>query len=116
MVTRRIEKSKWHFFCDKISKIENLEEKHAQIEIAGIHLGDEMTAKWLQLFGISYSPRQDEVEIALKSLRHRIRHPSGIYVEEHANTLLSICVADRESVLHVVRLSSPLSFQLEPIG
>jgi hypothetical protein len=113
VVTRRIEKSNWRSVCDQISRMGRVEDKYAEIEIAGVHLGDHTMEKWLPLTEISYSSRDDAVEISLKSLHHRIRHPSDISIEESGDALLSICVTDRERFQHVVRLSKPLNYPVK---
>lgn len=110
MGIRRIDKNNWRSVCNQISRMGGSEEKYAEIEIAGVHLGDQATAKWLPLTEISYSSRDDAVEISLKSLHHRIRHPNDIFIEESGDALLSICVTDREDFQHIVRLSKPLSY------
>jgi hypothetical protein len=106
----KIERENWADVCAQISRIGSSKGECAEIEIAGVHLGDQIATKWLPLFGVTYSRRDDAVEIALKSLCHTIRHPTNIFLEEHSDSLLSICVADREGMPHIVRLSEPLDF------
>jgi hypothetical protein len=71
MTIRRLEKPEWRPFFDAVSKL--LEAKDAEVEVASLDLGDRTQAEWLPLLGITYDPRDDVVDIALKGLDHIIR-------------------------------------------
>jgi hypothetical protein len=105
MTTRKIEKKDWAAFFDGVSKLGNFNGKHADIEISGAQLGNQIAAKGLPLFGVVYNVKGDILEIALESLDHLIRRPTEIFVEEVATALVSISVTDGEGLRHIIRLS-----------
>ena len=90
MTTRKLEKTEWRSFLDRVSKL--LDAKEAEIEVTSLRLGDQVEAEWLPLIGITYDPGDDLVEVALEGLDHMIRRPRDIYVEIGAGTLASICL------------------------
>ncbi len=65
MAIRKLDKTKWQAFFDRVSK--GLIGKRAEIEIASLALGSQIEAEWLPLFGIVYDPKNDIIEIALLS-------------------------------------------------
>lgn len=109
MTTRKIEKTDWGRFFDDVSKPGSMEGKRANIEISGPQLGNQIAAKWLPIFGVVYSHREDILEIALDTLDHLIRQPTEIFVEEAGTALVSISVTDGEGIHHIIRLSDPLT-------
>jgi hypothetical protein len=70
MTTRKLDKTQWRTFFDRLST--TLEGKQAEIEIASLRLGDQVEADWLPLLGIAYDPNDDIVEVALEGLDHLI--------------------------------------------
>ena len=70
MAERILPKSDWQFYCDRISK--GLTGKRANIEVTGLRIGDQIQAESLPLFGITYDPKDDLVEIAMEGLDHLI--------------------------------------------
>ena len=64
MTARKLDKSQWRTFFDRLSK--TLEGKQAEIEVASLSLGDQVEAEWLLLHGITYDPNDDLVEVALE--------------------------------------------------
>ena len=76
MTTRKLDKKEWHAFFDGVTKM--LEGKQAEIEVAALHLGDQIAATWLPLIGITYDPEDDIVEVALEGLDHLIAKPRAI--------------------------------------
>jgi hypothetical protein len=51
MTARKLDKSQWRTFFDRLSK--TLEGKQAEIEVASLSLGDQVEAEWLPLRGIT---------------------------------------------------------------
>jgi hypothetical protein len=52
MTARKLDKSQWRTFFDRLSK--TLEGKQAEIEVASLSLGDQVEAEWLPLHGITW--------------------------------------------------------------
>ena len=62
MALRTLAKPEWKAYFDHLSK--NLIGERAEIEIAGLALGDRIEARWIPLIGITYEPKADVLEIA----------------------------------------------------
>src|SRR5215813_11002200 len=106
MSTVTIPKEQWRTFFDQVSKA--LVGKCAEVEVASLDLGDQITAEWIPLLGITYDSRDDLLDVAFDRANHLIRHPSQIVVDETASGLASVAVVDGEGVRQVVRLKEPV--------
>lgn len=106
MSVRQLSKSEWQSYCDRVSK--GLQGKRAQIEVAALPLGDQIATKWVPIFGISYDPKDDIVEVALEGLDHLIHRPRSVTVDEGTTGLSSVEVLDGEGRKQIVKLAEPL--------
>jgi len=106
MSTVTIPHEQWRPFFDRMSK--GLVGKWAEVEVASLDLGDQITTEWIPLIGITYDSRDDLLNVALDRANHLIRHPNQIVVDETAAGLASVAVVDGEGVRQVVRLKEPL--------
>lgn len=102
----KLEKSQWRAYFDRMSKA--LVGKRAEIEVASLKLGDQIEAEWLPLFGITYDPKDDILEIAPDEVDHLINKPREVYVEEESLELTSLEVVDADDVRQIVVLRDPL--------
>src|SRR3954468_23685598 len=103
---RSLPRSEWKVFFERMSKA--LLGKWAEIEVASLHLGDQIVAEWVPMLGITYDSRDDLLDVALDRSNHLIRHPREILVEESTAGLASVAVIDEDGALQVVRLKEPL--------
>jgi Family of unknown function (DUF5335) len=106
MTTRKVDKTQWRTFFDRLST--TLEGKQAEIEIASLRLGDQVEADWLPLLGIAYDPNDDIVEVALEGLDHLIPKPRELYAEEGPGGLTALEIIDADDVKQIVKLRDPL--------
>jgi hypothetical protein len=106
MTTRKLDKKEWHAFFDGVTGM--LEGKQAEIEVAALHLGDQVAATWLPLIGITYDHEDDIVEVALEGLDHMIPKPREIYVEDGTEGIVALEIVDAEDVRQIVKLRDPL--------
>jgi len=106
MSTVTIPQEQWRTFFDRMSKA--LLGKWAEVEVASLDLGDQVTAEWIPLLGITYDSRDDLLDVAFDRANHLIRHPNQIVVDETAAGLASVAVVDGEGVRQIVRLKEPL--------
>jgi Family of unknown function (DUF5335) len=106
MTIRRLEKPEWRPFFDVVSKL--LEATDAEVEVASLDLGDQTQADWLPLFGITYDPRDDIVEIALDGLDHMIPKPREIYLDNGTAALSRLEIVDADGVRQIVKLKDRL--------
>jgi hypothetical protein len=106
MTTRKLDKKEWHTFFDGVTRM--LEGKQAEIEVASLHLGDQVAATWLPLIGITYDPEDDIVEVALEGLDHLIAKPREIYVEGGNEAIAAVEIVDADDVRQIVKLRDPV--------
>lgn len=106
MATRKLDKADWRVFFDRVSK--GLSGKRAEIEVASLAHGSQVEAEWLALFGVTYDPKDDILEVALDGLDHLIHAPLEIYVDDSLEGLASLEVVDRGGVRQIVRFRDPL--------
>ncbi len=106
MTTRKLDKTQWRTFFDRLST--TLEGKQAEIEIASLRLGDQVEADWLPLLGIAYDPNDDIVKVALEGLDHLIPKPRELYAEEGPGGLTALEIIDADDVKQIVKLRDPL--------
>ena len=107
MATRQIEQEHWGRYFDNLSTV--LGTELAEIEVAGLDLGDQVEAEWLQLIGISYDRKDDVLSFQLEGVEHLIQGPREVYVEEDDDGLHSIEVVDGDGHRHIVRLRAALA-------
>jgi len=98
--------AEWRSFFDRLSK--GLLGKWVEIEVASLDVGDQVTAEWIPMFGITYDSRDDLLDVALDRIDHLIRHPKEIVVEEGPTGVTSVAVLDKEGVRQVVKMREPL--------
>ena len=95
MATRHLDKTQCKDYFDRVSR--ELGDKHAQIEVAGLGLGSQVSHAWTNLRGIAYDPRNDAFEVVTDDLDHLIPHPGDVYVED-----------DADGNQQIIRLKTPL--------
>jgi hypothetical protein len=105
-MARKLEKQQWQKFFDRVSKA--LIGKRAEIEIGSLALGDQIAAEWLPLIGLTYDPKNDQIEVALENLDHLISRPREVYFEENPGQLSSLAIIDSEGAKQIIRLKDPL--------
>jgi hypothetical protein len=106
MAERTLARSEWQSYCDRISK--SLTGKRAQIEVTGLRVGDQIQAESLPLFGITYDPNDDLVEISLEGLDHLINKPRAISVDEGPEGFTGMEIVDSDGQSQIVKLIDPL--------
>jgi len=106
MPIRQLQESEWKLYCDRISK--GLEGKRAQIEVAALPIGDQIAAKQVPIFGITYDPKNDIIEVALENLDHIIHKPRSLAADEGAAGFSSLEIVDGEGRKQIVKLMDPL--------
>ncbi len=94
MSARTLPKEEWKTYFDRMSK--GLPVKLAEIEVAGLELGDQVEAEWVVLNGISYDPKDDVVILFTDRIDHMIRRPREIYVDDGIDGLHSVEVIDAD--------------------
>jgi hypothetical protein len=104
---RNLQKSEWHAFFGVVSKA--LLGARAEVEVAGLELGDQVVAEWVPVLGVTYEGNDDLLDVALDSGSHLIRQPRDIAVQETGSGLEALTVVDGNGTTHIVRFKAPLT-------
>lgn len=112
MATRTIEKSDWEAYLNRISK--ELGACLAEVEVAGLDIGDQIEAEGVTLTGVSYDPKDDLVLVGLlsrddKNVEHLVHKPVELVVDEAADGLSGLVVAGGDGQRTILRLKKPLA-------
>jgi hypothetical protein len=114
MTTRTLNKSDWQSYFDRMGGA--LEGKRASVEITSPTLGDQWAAKRLPLFGISYDPRDDLIEVAMEGVEHLVHHPQAVTVEEQGAGLASLEIVAEDGAREIVMFHDPLMLRGDASG
>lgn len=106
MLTREIPSHEWQNYFNEINH--QLTVMTVDVEVIGADMGAQPEVTAVQLKGLSYDPRDDAFSIHAGSMKHRIIHPTEIFVEEDARGLLSIQIIDGEGRQHLARFTRAL--------
>jgi hypothetical protein len=101
-----VPRTEWEPFFNQVSK--SLLGKRAEIEVASLELGDQITAEWVPMLGISYDSKDDLLDVTLDRIEHLIHHPKEVLVDEVDGSLTSVAVVDAEGTRQIVRMKAPL--------
>jgi hypothetical protein len=112
MGTRRLGRSEWRSFCDRLSR--KLRDETAELEVVALALGDRVEARWVPLYGISYDARADLFEIALKGVDHPIASPRDVVIEETPRGIVSVAITTADERQEILKLREPLTLPGEP--
>src|SRR4051794_18942982 len=104
--TRNLERTVWKPYFDHVSKL--IEGENIDIEVESLHIGSQIAAESLPLFGITYDPNDDLIAVMGEGLDHMIRKPREVFVDTLGVNLLSMEVVDGDRVSHIVKFKEPL--------
>jgi len=112
MAIRTIEKSDWETYLNRVSK--ELGACLAEVEVAGLDIGDQIEAEGVTLTSVSYDPKDDLVVVDLvsrddKNVEHLVYKPVELVADEEADGLASLVVADSDGQRTILRLKKPLA-------
>lgn len=99
--TVKLERQAWKAYFDHVSR--QLEGSQVEIEIASLAIGNQLAAKWLPLFGITYDEKNDLLAVMAEGLDHMIRHPREVHAEREGVDLHSIHVTDGDGTSQLLR-------------
>lgn len=112
MATRSIEKTAWEDYLNHVTR--ELGACLAEVEVAGLEIGDQVEADWVRLTGLSYDPKDDLVIVDLlskddKDFEHMVRKPTELVVDEEADGLTSLVVTGADGIRTILKLRKPLA-------
>jgi hypothetical protein len=105
--TVKLEKNAWKPYFDKVSKL--LEGKRMEIEVASLHLGAQIAAKWLPTLGVTYDEASDLLAIMAEGLDHMIHRPREVYVQTEGTDLQTISVTGEDGAIQIIRFREPVA-------
>jgi hypothetical protein len=100
--TRKLRKAEWRSYFDRVDRA--IRGKRAAIEVRSPQLSNDIAAEWLPLLGISYDPRNDLLDIAGTDLKHMVRKPQHLVVEEEGGQLATLEIIDADGLSRIIRL------------
>jgi hypothetical protein len=112
MTTRTVERAQWQSYFERMAR--GLEGKRASVEVISPNLGDQWAAKQLQLLGITYSPGDDLIEVAMEGVDHLVPHPRELMVEEQAGGLASLKITTADGDDEIVTFVDPVLLPAHP--
>lgn len=104
--TRKLEKTAWKTYFDKISKL--LEGRQVEIDIASLNIGSQVAAEWLPLLGISYDEHDDIIAVMAEGLNHMIRKPRDVFVQNDGLDILDMEVINGDGAIELIKFREPL--------
>lgn len=101
-----IEKPDWKPFFEHLARA--LAGNPAEIEVASLDLGDQLLAEWVPLIGITYDPKDDLFDVALKGLDHMIKHPRAVRTDSSDGRLIAIDIVDGDGAHQIIKFRNPV--------
>jgi hypothetical protein len=108
MTLRKLDKSEWHAYCDRLSK--DLVGSRSRSVTVSLAVNHEIITQWVPLFGIAYEPKKDLFEIALQNLEHWVHHPQTFYVDEGPKGVAGLDIIDAQGLRHTLSLFQSIKF------
>jgi len=102
---RELEKAEWGPFLDGLSRF--LSSSDARLQ-KGSLLVSRPAVRSQPLIGVTYDPKDDEVDIAFETFDHLVNKPVRIFVEETLDGLTALEVVEAKGIRHVLEPVTPL--------
>ncbi len=106
MTLRTLKKEEWTAYFNTVTK--SLEGKRIEIDVEAMSLGDQRETANLPLLGISYDPKDNNVEVMMPGLNHRIGDATEIEVQESGAGIEAIHIKEQSGQEQILRLFEPL--------
>jgi hypothetical protein len=106
MAIRRLERNEWGQFCLRATR--GFLGRQVNIETVSLEIGFQLEVRLLPLFGMSYDPKSDVLELLVGDLDHLIRAPREVYVDEALLGAVSVQIIDADGVRQIVTFRDPL--------
>jgi Family of unknown function (DUF5335) len=109
---RELDKAEWGPFLDRLSRLLSGSDAQSQ---CGSLLIIRAAVTSAPVIGVSYDPKDDEVEMAFEPLDHLVHRPAQLFVDETKDGLTAIEVVDAEGTRHMLEPAAPLPIPDEAI-
>ena len=105
MRTRKLDPATWRSYFDWITR--HLPAVRAEVEVAGLDLGDQVAAGPLVIDGFSYDPYNRELVVTATDvpLEHHIVDPRDVYVLEELGQPTAIEIVDADGHKQIVHIT-----------
>lgn len=107
MAAKALDRAKWGPYFDRLSK--KMPAEQAEVRVSSLNIGNQISAEWSLILGVTYDKKDDILVISLDGLEHIIHRPKTIYVDEADGTLTSFEAVDAGDVKCIVQLRKPLA-------
>ncbi len=109
MSSQTLNKADWEHYFNHLSSV--MSTFLAEVEVAGLDIGDQVEGEWVPLSGLAYDPKDDLITIDLDSSRvmHNVQNPVEVVVEEDDNGLKSLSIKDADGHLTILKLKTPMA-------
>jgi Family of unknown function (DUF5335) len=108
MRLRKLDKSEWHAYCDRLSK--DLVGSRSGSATVSLAVNHEAIAEWVPLLGIAYEPKKDLFEIILQDFEHWVHHPQTFYEDEGPRGVAGLEIIDAQGLRHTLSLFQSIKF------
>jgi len=109
MTIRRLERSDWMGFCAYASR--GLVGRQTNIEVGSRKVGVQLEAHHLPLFGMTYDPKDDVLQLFVGNLRHRIWGLREFYVDDSRLGLVRLEIIAADGAREIVTMRELLLLQ-----
>ncbi len=106
MGIRRLEPSEWGGFCIFVSR--GFIGKQVELEVASLQIGFQVQARRVPLWGMSYDPERDVLDVLMGDLDHLIPGPREFYVDDASAGEIHLQIVDADGVRQIITLRDPL--------
>ena len=106
MALRKLDRPEWQTYFDRMSR--QLRGGAVEIEVASLAIGDRFETDQVRLYGVTYDPKDDVLDVVMEGHDHRIEHPREIQVDEGAEGLKNVEVVDADGNRQMLVLGTPL--------
>ena len=107
MGIRRLLRSDWKRYCDRISR-GIAGGQMAEFEVVSLTGGDHIEARWMPIHGLVYEPKNDVLELALEGVDHLVAHPNEFLLETSARGVVRIEIVADDGYRRIIKLLQPL--------
>jgi hypothetical protein len=106
MTIRKLERGEWNGLCLRVTRY--CSGMQAIVEVMSVEFGCQVEIHRLPMFGMSYDPRNDVLELLIGDLDHLIRAPRELYFDDAPLGSIALQIVDADGVRQIVTLRYPL--------
>lgn len=108
----KLNENAWKKFFDALSRYLYSKEE-VDLKFISPLVGDQIIESSTPFMGMTYDPKDAELNIFLRSTEHTVRNPSKIVLGRFDRSLMSINIEDQEGQIHSVEFGQPIWLDFE---